>query len=65
MSTYGCWVTGCASHADVQVTNPWVPLVSPLESCNAHVGDLLGNAAKAALRVEGAEQVTLMVTALL
>lgn len=44
---YGCWVAGCAHQADYSVSNPQKRLLRPVESCSAHLGDLLGNAAKA------------------
>lgn len=49
MNAYGCWVGGCSTVAQYQVRNPATRLVEPVESCSAHVGDLLGNVAKSAL----------------
>lgn len=55
-----CWVVGCGP-ATLAVSNPWKPLVSPLETCRAHLGDLMGNAAKAALPFADDHTVTLQV----
>lgn len=54
-----CWVGGCSSPSTYAVSNPAVRLMEALGTCSAHVGDLLGNAAKAALK--GIPSVTLQV----
>lgn len=51
----------CDAPVEFRVSNPWVPLLSPLDSCAAHLGDLLGNAAKSALRTAEQGSVTLQV----
>jgi hypothetical protein len=45
------------------VSTPSTPLVSPLETCTDHLGDLLGNVTKAAVRV-GAQDLTIQIVVL-
>lgn len=58
-----CWVGGCGHPAAMAVSTPSTPLVSPLETCTDHLGDLLGNVTKAAVRV-GAQDLTIQIVVL-
>lgn len=50
MSTPDCFAGRCQATERYEVSNPAIGLLSPVYACQAHVGDLLGNVVKAALR---------------
>lgn len=53
-----CWVGGCTGQVTSEVTNPYVALVTPVVTCSAHLGDLMGNIVKAAIKTNPTWAVT-------